>query len=120
MPFQMLHEKQQTTPKIKKFARVELRRGYDGSKESNDPLFASLQESANSVTSRAAPNTLAKRALIVAHWNSMLSQYQPTWPEEIFWHFGVVYDNAKLFLPYLVQNIVPKNKFNKTINQSAT
>jgi hypothetical protein len=91
-----------TAEQKEKFARAQLMRGYDGSEESNARLFASLHESAASVTSRTAPSTLAKRALIVARWNAMLSQYQPTWPEEIFWHFGVVYENAKLFLPYLV------------------
>ena len=91
-----------TAQQKEKFAKVQLTRGYDGSKESNARLFASLQESAESVTSRTAPNTLAKRALVVARWNAMLSQYQPDWSEEIYWHFGVVYDNAKLFLSYLV------------------
>ena len=93
---------QKTAQKKEKFAKVQLTRCYYGSKESNTHLFASLQESADLVTSRTTLNTLAKIALVFSWWNAMLSQYQPAWPEEIFWHFGVIYKSAKLFLPYLV------------------
>jgi hypothetical protein len=63
----LLDVTQKTAQQEKKFARVQLIRGYDGSEESNAHVFASLQESADSVTRGAAPSTLSKRALIVIH-----------------------------------------------------
>lgn len=84
-----------------KLATVQLANGYDGSKEATTRLFAELEECAAAVTTRASPHTIAKRTLVMARWNVMISQLQPTWKTETFWHFGVVHDHAKLFLPFL-------------------